>query len=146
MGSYYKSHSLDSKFLVKPEASTNKKKRIESPLKSKLYNRFNGRHDNACRQSFEIGSDEFTFEISADERDINQLRSIKDHEGTRRFLELVNDFYKYLQGLIKNHEREIDGLDTPAKEALKKRHWKKLVGLKDDAKEIMLTLPEELLA
>ena len=146
MGSYYKSHSLDSKFLVKPEASTNKKKRIEARSRANSITGSMAGMIMLVDSLFEIGSDEFTFEISADERDINQLRSIKDHEGTRRFLELVNDFYKYLQGLIKNHEREIDGLDTPAKEALKKRHWKKLVGLKDDAKEIMLTLPEELLA
>ncbi len=141
-----KSHSLDTKFLIKPEPAENKKKRIEARSKANSITGAMAGMIMLVDSLFQMSSEEFTFEINPDERDINQLRSIKDHEGTRRFLELVNDFYKHLHGLIKNHEREIDGLDSPEKEALRKRHWKKLVGLKDDAKEIMLSLPEELFA
>lgn len=95
---------------------------------------------------FEFGVEDLENAAKPDQHYLNQLRSIKDNESTKKFVNLVDEFYSHLQGIIKNHEREIDGLDEAAKDVLKKRHWKKLISLKDNAKESMLNLPEELFA
>lgn len=101
---------------------------------------------------FEMGASELQNSNDwTDKNKLKQLRAILQsakssaplREKVGNFIGANYVFTAYLKDIIANHEKEIDGLDEAAIAKLQKKHWKKLNELKDAAKEIMLSLPEE---
>ncbi len=93
---------------------------------------------------FEVGSEQLHLDMYSDKQELKVLRSIKGNRALIDFLLVLREFYTYMQGMITNHTEEIKDLDEKARASLQKKHWRKLLSLKDSAKEIMLTLPEEI--
>lgn len=54
----------------------------------------------------------------------------------------MGNFYRSINAIIENREQEIRGLDNDARQALKKRHWKALVAIRERVLAITLELPE----
>lgn len=95
---------------------------------------------------FEFGAEVCTFDFSPNENYFKKLLSVNHHKTIADIIAKINEFYKYLRAIVKQHDNEIEGLDVAAKKTLKKKHWDHLLAITEEAKEIMLTLPEEMMA
>ncbi len=91
---------------------------------------------------FSSGKDACEANYSPDQKYLKEINHAKSLGKVRELVSKINAFYTYLRRTIENHDEEIKGLDDVAKDKLRKIHWGRLNKIKDEAKELIMFLPE----